>query len=246
MSTPTHSITSRRGRLYIHPGTGRALPSVTNVTGMLNKPALPRWAAKETALYAVAQADTIAKLAQDDEGAAVDLLKGAPWRASGKKAEAGTNVHEAVEAWLTGAHRDDSPTEADHVEQFAAMWARMGFALRYAEAQVFNLGVGYAGSVDVIAEREGEVWVLDVKTGKGPYPEHALQLSAYAHAEQVARTDGTLEDMPAVTHAAVVDLKANRSRVIPTDIGAEVFRAFRAARVLWDLDGRVDLFGEAV
>lgn len=246
MSTPTHSITSRRGRLYIHPGTGRALPSVTNITGMLNKPALPRWAAKETALYAVAQADAIAALARDDEAAAVDLLKGAPWRASGRKASAGTHVHEAVEAWLTDTHRDNTEAEQDHVRQFAAMWERMGFTLVAAEAQVFNLDVGYAGSVDVLAERDGQGWVLDVKTGKGPYAEHALQLAAYAHAEQVARTDGTMADMPEVHHAAIVDLKANRSRVIPADIGPEVFRAFRAARVLWELDGRTDLFGEAI
>ena len=74
------TVTIAGSRFYEHPVTGSQVPGVTTVIDTLSKPALPRWAAKETATFAVANRKSWEGL---DDAAAIDLLKGAPWRMSG-------------------------------------------------------------------------------------------------------------------------------------------------------------------
>lgn len=45
------------------------------------------------------------------------------------------------------------------------------------------LRLRYAGTFDLLAMMAGQDWLLDVKTGKGVYPEVACQLAAYRAAE---------------------------------------------------------------
>jgi len=43
-------------------------------------------------------------------------------------------------------------------------------------------GEGYAGTVDMVVEIEGELWIIDLKTSQSVWPSHELQVSAYKHA----------------------------------------------------------------
>ena len=64
---------------------------------------------------------------------------------------------------------------------------------------MFNLTLGYAGSLDLVGEfmedlpdygiKAGERHVVDLKTGKGIYNDHALQLAMYFGAEFVGGFD---------------------------------------------------------
>lgn len=59
-----------------------------------------------------------------------------------------------------------------------------------AERQVWNLTLGYAGTFDLLVRlRDGTIWLVDIKTGKGVYSDHALQLMAYSMAEFVGSDD---------------------------------------------------------
>src|SRR3990172_181392 len=95
--------------------------------------------------------------------------------------------------WLKGlpwAHRDKA--------------ADLGTAVP--EASVFNRTERYAGTLDAIATIGGRTLVIDVKSGKGVYPETALQLAAYRWAEFVGVPDGSEQPMPPTVGAAVLHL----------------------------------------
>lgn len=187
--------------------------SVTSaIGGGLPKPYLVGWAAKVTARAAVDDHTIVAAmLAKGDERAAIDHLKGARYREMGTKADRGTIVHGALEAYLAGKPMNKETVEEQLKEarvplnmwrSTAAMIAGlMDFLydhepeVYWSESTVYSRTHGYAGTADLIARmRVGDSLVpvvLDVKTSKSIYDETALQLIAYARADFVGLDDGT-------------------------------------------------------
>jgi len=226
MTTPTLAQNVRgKGRHYQHPTTGELLPSVTNVIGVLNKPALPRWAAKMVAEQAVAMRHSLPNLEPDE---AVDMLKGAPWRKSGRAADRGTTIHAYLEAKMSGLDPREISGEAARyrkaADAFLEEWQPEPLHL---EMTVF--GADYAGTGDMWASIRGKVAVLDYKTSKAVYPEAALQLAALAHATMTA--DGS--PTPKVEEAWVVRIGEDgyeAKQVADLDYN---FQAFRACLQVW-------------
>src|SRR6266568_649913 len=97
MAEPRNASSENGSRWYVWPNTGERFPSVTTILSVIDKPALKRWAAKMTAEYAVSNLHIWDQL---DDAAAVDLLKGAPFRYTEKRSDLGTAVHEAVDRYV--------------------------------------------------------------------------------------------------------------------------------------------------
>ena len=175
MTTPVLAENVKgKGRHYRHPLTGDLVPSITNVIGVLNKPALPRWAAKVVAEQAVAMRDSLPNLAPEE---AVDLLKGAPWRSSGRAANRGTTIHAYLEARLHGLEPEVLEGEAVKYRKAAEAWLdEWQPEVIATELTVFDKG--YAGTGDLWCKVDGETRIVDFKTSKAIYPEAALQLAA--------------------------------------------------------------------
>lgn len=187
--------------------------SVTSALGAgMAKPFLIGWAAKVTAERAIDDHDIIgAMLAKGQERAALDHVKGARWADSGTKADRGTIVHSALEAYLAGKEVEREAVESALNEKRVprAMWGSafkmidglMEFLadeepeVYWSEATVYSRTHGYAGTADLIGRmRVGGSLVpvvLDVKTSKAIYDETAAQLCAYARADFVGLDDGT-------------------------------------------------------
>lgn len=103
-------------------------------------------------------------------------------------AELGTAVHDAATKGLDVSKV--SPDVAPRLVQFYDWLRASGAEIITVERQVWNLTEGYAGTFDLLVRlRSGEVIVVDLKTGNGTYPEHALQLIAYSMAEFVGEND---------------------------------------------------------
>ena len=86
------------------------------------------------------------------------------------------------------------------------------------------------GTLDLVAELAGELWVLDWKTGaKGIYRGAALQLAAYAHAEAYLDGDGNEAPMPAIARGGAVWLRPDGYDLVPLDIGPATWRTFQYA-----------------
>lgn len=193
MTTPILSKQVRgKGRHYEHPITGELLPSVTNVIGALNKPALPRWAAKVVAEQAWALRGSLENL---DEAEAIDLLKGSPWRSSTRAADRGTTIHDRLEQ-LTNGLEPSGPLTGEALEYAKGIDAFLAdHDIEPWQTEVTVFGDGYAGTADFLGLLDGVAVMLDYKTGKGLYDEVALQLTALRYAD-VMVVDGEVRDLP--------------------------------------------------
>ena len=161
---------------------GTFLRRVTTLCGGIPKDALPGWAAKSVAEFAVDHRDVWAELPKTD---AIKLLKGVPWSKRDDAGDRGTAVHRTLESIVRGEPMpDDLKTEdelecAIAAESFLESWRPLG-----SEVTVFSRTHGYAGTFDLIAkDASGVTWILDWKTSKGIYPNMAVQQAAYHHAE---------------------------------------------------------------
>jgi hypothetical protein len=233
MTTPALAHTTSQGhRSYTW--AGRSYPSVTAVlAGGIPKPGLSRWAAGQAAAYAVANLSRLAALPADQAAAEI---RRAPWQARNHAAGLGDLVHAQIEAHVTGQACPPVPDE--HAEQVLALLD--GFA-RFerdhrpdwlaAEQTVFSDTHGYAGTFDLLSRLDGQpgVALLDVKTGGRIYPEVAVQLAAYAHADFIGHPDGTTSILPAISSGLVLHLRPGGYELHPVPIDEEVFAAFLAA-----------------
>lgn len=187
--------------------------SVTSaIGGGMPKPYLIGWAAKVTAEAAIDDHDIIgAMLAKGKSLEAVAHVKGARFADMKAKADRGTIVHAALEAYLAGKPVDKATVEAQLKEARVplAMWKSTAAMIAglmeflydhepevyWSESTVYSRQHGYAGTTDLLARmRVGDSLlpvVLDVKTSKSIYDETALQLCAYARADFVGMDDGT-------------------------------------------------------
>jgi len=102
----------------------------------------------------------------------------------------GTAVHKAVELDVAGT-LDESSIHPEVAPYFDA-WRKadlygMGFKILSMEIEVE--GKGYTGHPDIIAERDGTSWVIDLKTGQHA-AWHRLQTALYAEAHMPAPSWG--------------------------------------------------------
>lgn len=230
MTTPALAENVRgKGRHYRDPRSGELVPSVTNVLGVINKPALPRWAAKEVAAAAVAMK---ASLAGMDDAEVMDVLKGAPWRRSTRAADRGTTIHAYLEAALMGAPVQRVEGQAADYRAAADAWLDWWKPEPvHLERTVF--GDGYAGTGDAWLRMDGEVWLVDFKTSKAIYDEAAMQLAALAAAPLMAVGEELIE-APTPARLAVVRIGTDgehETRLVADP--ATEYAAFRAALEVW-------------
>lgn len=227
MTQPALAVNVRgRGRHYEHPTTGELVPSVTNIIGVLDKPALPRWAAKMVAERAWDLRHTLDDLGEYE---AIDILKGSPWRNSKRAADRGTTIHDYLEARANKLPLPELDGDAlrykDAADEFLKAYDP---EFRLTEFTVF--GDGYAGTADALAVIGGRTLIIDYKTSKALYPEIALQLAAIRYANEVV-VDGELQPLQDVDGCAGVLLTPDGCDVqeVQTDGAYEAFLGCLAA-----------------
>lgn len=162
---------------------GQRLRRVTTLCGGIPKPWLGMWAAKTTAEFAVGHRASWQGLPATD---AIKLIKNAPWSTRDLAATRGTSIHEAIEATVRNRPLQKDLSEenalcAAHVKRF--LKARSSKVLA-SELTVFSPKHAFAGTLDLWdLDKQGQTWLLDWKSGASVYPEFAVQLAAYLHAE---------------------------------------------------------------
>lgn len=239
--------------------------SVTTIIGALDKPALVPWAALRTAEAAVDNLHVVEhRLEHEGRDSAIDYLKNARFRGRRDERSAtdlGTAVHKACEYAAVHGHFRAEDTGDDELKPFLRQYRRFlqDYQPKYiaAEVTVFSPQWGYAGTCDAFLEIDGVNYIVDYKTSredldakgnqKGPYPEVALQLAAYRHAElaavwraraqeQFRRRYYLLSDaerelavpVPKADHGLVVYLTPERYGLYPVRCDEEIHDLFLA------------------
>jgi hypothetical protein len=173
------------GRMYEIelPAQTVSLPSVTNILGILGKPALPNWAAKVTR-EGVAQLvrEGASQGAMSDQQQIADLLKSNGLGHNQQRdsaAERGTGVHEFAQAIADG--HDVTPINP-YCKAFLSWWKKENPVVSFTEMTVYSVADGYAGTADLGTTTH--LW--DFKTAANPsrkaYESDYLQTAAYRRA----------------------------------------------------------------
>ena len=124
-----------------------------------------------------------------------------------RAADLGTAVHEAAENGLRSHGMSDLDERKAFLLQLEAFNDRMKPTEYLSEVQIFNLREGYAGTADSFLEVDDKMTLVDYKTGKGVYNDHAIQLSLYAHGDFIGAYD-PITDRDVVDERATAVLKA--------------------------------------
>lgn len=217
------------GRGYKHPLTQVKVPSITTITGCLDKPALPGAAAKFCATYAAENWDKLAPLSRDEK---IDLIKGSYRKDWFGKANLGSRVHEVAEAWAKDA--PIPPVDPDMRAMVAAVLAFLDDEkpeFTAIEATVWSETHRYAGTLDFTALLAGLSTFGDYKTGKAVYPEVALQIAAAVNADYIIDPQGHEFPIPVCERAVAVHIRPQGYTVHGVDLtGAfDAFLGLRAA-----------------
>jgi PD-(D/E)XK nuclease superfamily len=207
-------------------GTRRLAGVTTILNGGIPKPALKDWAQRVCADTVVDQWDDLQNLTPT---ARRKLVYEAPFNTSKEAMARGTDIHKAGEALAHGQEPDVPEYVYGPAQAYADWLRRWRVEPLFVEAIVGNRKYGYAGQLDLIAEIDGRVWLIDIKTGKGVFSEAALQLAAYRYAE-VLVIDDQERPMPPVNRVAVAHVLPDTVRVIPVDAGPVAWRNFLYAQ----------------
>lgn len=235
---PTQGVYRTPRHLYYFNGRG-PWPGVTGVTDVLDKPALLRWHKEQIALAALTYAERlVADRQAGNADAAVAFLLGAR-NAGTDGRERGSRIHAALEQILR-----HEPTRIEPQDQGAIVGARTWLNEHDVvpleiEAYLINETLGFGGTCDLIAQIDGQVWLLDWKTSKSVawpdgrvYDDMRLQLAAYANAEFIARIgDPQGYELPAIERYGILHVTDGGTKLYPADVTDDDWTTFRAC--LW-------------
>ena len=213
--------TTRRGGFYFEGETPYA--TVTTILKVIDKPALMRWASKET-YYAMVNDPGL------DERDAVN----APYRKSKGSKERGLEVHDIVESYKVKGEDLSSVREPlrPYIKAFYQWLKDHSVKILQNEVSSKSERYGYKGTCDLLATLgdSEDVYVIDVKTGKYIYDEVELQLSAY---KQSLNEQGQKADRLAVLLLETgKDNEPTGNYIFATR--DYKFKEFLAAKTLWE------------
>lgn len=247
----TRLVKRVRGNGHSYYLDGQRLPGVTTVTGLLDKPALPPWAARKVAEF-VADAtdeelDAYRRLGRQGM---VNALKSLPWGARDEARDRGKAAHAVCEDLITGREVDVAEELYEYAvgaKKFMDDWRPRPILT---EACVYSEAFGYAGTLDLVADlNNGQRALLDYKTSTDIYPEVAMQLAAYRWAQfYVDYSDNPHDGVDVGMHTLEIDcayavrIYPGGYDLVPVDSGPEVFGAFRHLLAVYQAD-RTDWVG---
>ena len=210
---------------------GEAIPSVTtNLKDGFPSPALITWAARETAAAAVDRWEELAALPLSGR---LRELEHAAWSRRDAAALRGTEIHDLGERLVAGEAVEIPEAHVGPVNAYARFLDRFDVQPTLVERPVCNVSHWWAGTIDLRAQLRDRVdWCLDLKTGKGVYESHALQLSAYAHAEIYLDVEGNVRPWEPPERCGVVHLTPDSAELVPVDARDRAYAIYRHAATI--------------
>ena len=222
---------------------GNWVPGVTTIIGVLDKPAIPKWAAKSVAEYVAANRDAIEHLYAMGERSMIASLKEIPWTNRDRAGIRGTDVHDFAERIVNGEEVDVPDHYVGHVESCLAFMDDWNIRPVLVEATVGSREHQYAGKLDLVADHDhGGRAIFDYKTAaSGIYKETAFQLVAYAFAEFHGEEgqERAMRDL-GIEESYGVHVRADGYDVYPLAFGPDIYDEFLCIRRAFDINKRAN------
>lgn len=203
------------------------LPSVTTITGLAPSGTLAGWGAR-LAVEAI------------EAGMPGDEAKHAHRRALMEASAAGTAAHEAIECWINKIPY--APAMEGYVSAARDALEAMQIKPEMAEVTLYAPALGYAGTADLIGSYpDGQLALVDWKTGNVHWPTRALQMGALSGAKHAAihllGDIWSLEPAPVFARAIGISVRRDGTwdwkAYDPPELQA-AHRAFMLLREYWD------------
>ena len=231
---------------------GEWVPGVTTILGVLDKPAIPKWAATQVAEYVADNPAGVEELRAMGRGPMVQALKGLPWAKRDTAAVRGTDVHNFAEKIVNGETVEVPEHLAGYVEAALAFMDDYIISPVLVEAVVGSREHRYAGKLDLVADSARHPRAIyDYKTtASGIYGTTAWQNAAYAFAEFYGEggdespmatrpTPGYTGRIGVGIEASFgVHLRPDGYSVHPLSFSPAVFQEFLAIRAAYDANKR--------
>jgi len=163
---------------------GKELPSVTTITGQLDKPALMIWAANCAVDYIIEGYNK--DLSPDEVLNLAEVARKNFRKVSQKALNIGSQVHHAIENHILTGREPHDPQDEVLSAFIAYLEWREKYEVEPIKTEHTLYGPNWAGTCDLICtgmfRGKREKFLIDHKTSKAVYPEMRYQIAAYKSA----------------------------------------------------------------
>jgi len=183
---------------------GKKVISVTSALNIISKPALVGWAARMASEYASAQIEPGKSYDEVQLSTIFEGAKSAHWKKKVDAGNLGTFVHNWVEDFINGK-KPTLPVNKglkEAVQRFLDWQKKHKVEFLLSEQQVYSKKYNYTGTLDFICKIDGKMYIGDLKTSSGIYPEMLIQTAAYRFARE--------EEYPDEKYAGQVIVKVGK------------------------------------
>lgn len=167
---------------------GKSLVGVTTVVGIIDKPQLISWASNMAVDYIDKNFPTFEQM-QSDTKALSNVLEDArkAWCYKRDSAgDVGTSCHNWIEQYAKSKINDTEYLPEYENEQVEKMvnkfieWANENnIKFLLSEQRLYSKTHFFAGTVDLLIERDGKKYIADIKTAKDIYQQNFIQMAGY-------------------------------------------------------------------
>lgn len=162
----------------------KEIKSVTTILKVINKPALINWASGCAVDYISGQIEPGKSYDELELSAMYSGARKAHWQKKEDAGDLGTFLHKWVEKYIKGENPGTpvNPELQESVLKFLIWVKKHNVKFLQAEQVIFSKKYEYSGTTDFICTIDGKMYIGDLKTSNGIYPEMFIQTSAYRYA----------------------------------------------------------------
>jgi len=174
---------------------GKEIKSVTTVLKVINKPALINWASGCAVDFISEQIKPGESYDELELSAMWQGARKAHWQKKVDAGDLGTFLHKWVESYIKGEKPGKPVNEQlqESVLKFLIWVKKHNVKFLLSEQVIFSKKYMYCGTTDFICTIDGKMYIGDLKTSSGIYPEMWIQTSAYRHARSEEFTNEKFE-----------------------------------------------------